>query len=356
MATIDDVARACGMAKSTVSRVINNSERNVSAKTRERVMKVVREMKYQPSAMAQGLSTQRSNMIGIVTKRMSHILTDVYYSTVIDSIVEAAADRKKAVALYSGRIWQDEDCTRVVFADGRCDGLILLMAEHDAPLTGALQAKKIPFVYVNSGVRVEGVSSVDIDNVDAGYRMTNYLIKHGHRRIACLHTGIDPFSMDRLEGYKLALAKAGIPYDDRLNVVGFYTTDNNGYLRAQELLDNIELGITGIFAATDSLAVDAIQGIKDLGYRVPDDVSVVGINNTYDAVRCNPPLTTLSQSVESIGSESVALLLDMIQDSEIPARNVVWPTEIIVRESVVQYVPRAKSRHAHVIRMKEVTV
>lgn len=331
--TIADVAKACGLSKATVSLVINNSSLKVSPKTRARVLRVVREMNYQPSANARSLSTQRSNMIGVVTKRLPHLLADVYYGALIDAIVECAADRDQTVALYNGRIWRDPEHTQVVFRDGRCDGLLVLLAESDnREVIESLLQCSIPFVTVNSGIPIAEVNSIDINNVDAGYQMTRYLTDRGHRRIVCLHTG-DPFALSRIAGYRKAIEEAGETFDERLVVWGHYQPEVSGYVRAQEIVRDPTLGATAIFAATDALACDAIQGIKDMGLRVPDDISVVGINDTVDAVRCNPKLTTLRQSVESIGAEAVQRLLDLIENPEQPARQIVRPAQIVERES-----------------------
>ena len=301
-------------------------------------MRVVQEMQYRPSVHARRLSMQRADTIGVVTQRREHLLADFYYGMLIDSIVESAADLDQTIAIYNGRIWRNEDKTQIVFADGRCDGVLLLLAEEDPELTRGLQLAGVPFVTVNSGIRVDGVSSVDIDNVEAGYRMTNYLLAQGHRRIACLRT-VDYFSSERLSGYRAALEEAGEPFDPRLIFTGNYRPETSGFIAGRQIARDASLGVTAIFAATDALACDAIQGIKDVGLRVPGDISVVGINDTLDAARCNPPLTTLRQSVEEIGSTALRLLLEVVNSPETDARHLVLPTTLVVRESAAPLRP-----------------
>jgi len=335
MPTIADVAKACGLSPATVSLVINNSTMQVSSKTRAKVKRVVEEMQYRPSAHARRLSTRRANTIGVVTKRQAHLLADIYYGMLIDSIVDCAADLDQTVAIYNGRIWENENRTQLKFADGRCDGVLLLYAEDDPELIQALHEAHVPFVRVNSAYHTAGVNSVDIDDVDAGFKMTSYLIGLGHRRIACLRTA-DHFSTERLLGYKKAMENTGLEFDERLVFTGAYGSEETGYVMAQNVIRDAALGVTAIFAVTDALACDAVQGAKDLGLRVPDDISVVGINDTMDAARCNPPLTTLRQSVEDIGATALRLLLQVIDTPEADARHIILSTEVVVRASAAR--------------------
>ena len=334
MPTIDDIARATGVAKSTVSRVINRGSNSVSAKTREKVLRVVRDMNYHPSALGRSLSNQRSSMIGVVTKRIPGLLSDPYFGEVINGIVDAATDRNLNVALYNGRFWSDDQETETIFRDGRCDGLILLLAAEYPAMTSSLQRQGIPFVTINSGIRSAGINSFDIDNVEAGRRMTRYLIERGHRRIACLHTGIDYFSLERLAGYQEALCEAGIEFDPALVFTGFYWDATDGYARGREIARTLGQNVTALFAATDRLANDAIAGIKDAGLSVPGDISVVGINDTPDARRSNPPLTTLSQSLDRMADAAVTRLCSLIENRDQPERQVLCATRIVERESV----------------------
>lgn len=330
--TIADVAKACGISKATVSLVMNNSSLKVSGETRAKVLRVAQEMNYQPSASARSLSRQRSNMIGIVTQRNKHMISDAYYGLLIDSIVDCATSLDLSVSLYNGRIWRDAAETQCIFGDGRCDGVIVLMAHRDERLTVALQQGEIPFVTVNSGIQTPDVNSIDIDNVDAGYRMTRYLLDCGHRRIACLRTK-DQFSIERRDGYRKAMAEAGVQYDESVDIATNYSEADNAFIRAQELFSRPALDLTAIFSTTDRLGVEAIQGLKDMGLRVPADVSVVGINDTPDAALSRPGLTTLRQSVESIGEEAVRILTDLIQNPRQAARQLLWPTQLVIRQS-----------------------
>jgi LacI family transcriptional regulator len=345
MPTIADVAKACGISKATVSLVMNNSSLKVSRETRAKVLRVAKEMNYQPSASARSLSLQRSNMIGIVTQRNFHMIADAYYGQLINAIIDSATCADYTVSLYNGRIWRDAAETQCIFGDGRCDGVIVLMAKRDERLTAALHQCRVPFVTVNSGIRTPDVNSIDIDNVDAGYRMTRYLLDCGHRRIACLRTH-DQFSVDRRDGYRKALADAGIDYAERLDIVSAYSADDNGFIGAQRIFSQPEHGVTAIFAATDRLAVEAIHGLKDLGLRVPADVSVVGLNDTPDAALCRPPLTTLRQSVDSIGEEAMRLLADLIRNPYQSARQLIWPTQLVIRESTAPPATDAQSATA----------
>jgi LacI family transcriptional regulator len=342
MPTITDIANACGLSKATVSLVMNNSSLKVNGETRNKVLRVAKEMNYQPSASARNLSLQRSNMIGIVTQRNMHMISDAYYGLLIDAIIDSATCLDFNVSLYNGRIWRDAAETQFIFGDGRCDGVIVLMARRDERLTTALQQCRVPFVTVNSGIQTPDVNSIDIDNVDAGYRMTRYLLDCGHRRIACLRTK-DHFSIERRDGYREAMAESEIEYDERLDIATSYLQEDNAFDRAQQLLSQPELDVTAIFCATDRLAVEAIQGLNGMELRVPLDVSVVGVNDTPDAALCRPPLTTLRQSVDSIGEEAVRLLTDLIRNPYQSARQLLWPTQLVIRQSAAPPTTKATS-------------
>ncbi len=336
MATISDIARACGTSKTTVSLVMNGNDHKISAETRERVRDAMKRLDYRPSVIARGLSMQQSNSIGISTGSVAHVLSLQYYATIIAAIVDEATEFGLTVTLYSSCAWKKGVPDNHMFSDGRCDGLIFI-GMPDSNVRIAIENTGVPRVAVNAGEMPMGVTSIDIDNAKAGYDATSHLISQGHRRIAYIHAGIgEVFSAKRYAGYLAALANAGIHPDDRL-VWSAYNNLADGYAQAANIIEDRSLGITGVFCATDLLALGVIQGLRDVGVKVPADMSVIGVDGMHDGASSFPKLTTIDQHLDRLGIEAVRTLVDIIENPGKRPTHIVWPADLIVRESVAAF-------------------
>ena len=350
MATLEDIAQACGTSKTTVSKVMNGDYTKVSSSKRAEIQLAISRMRFQPSALARNLSKRRSHMIGVVTDQTPALLTSQYYATLINAILNEATAHKQTLALFNGQIWADEKQEQLIFADGRVDGLIVINApsmeglipallqtqasfRSNSVTEGATPRSTLPFVAVNSGRMPEEVSSIDIDDVEVGRTATRYLIECGHRRIAFFHYyEFSSHSQARLQGYCNALAEASIPFDERL-VFADDALFQSGYNPVRQLTQQ-NLGVTAICCAFDKVALRVIQSLKDVGYSVPQDYSVVGVGDTPDAALSYPALTTISQFLGEMGVEATRMLIQMINNPTLKPQTIVWPTELKVRESV----------------------
>jgi DNA-binding LacI/PurR family transcriptional regulator len=348
MPTIDDIAQACGTSKATVSKVLNGNDHKISAAKREEIQLTIRRMQYRPSAHARSLSKRRGNMIGVVTCRTTALFDSQYYAALLNAILDEVTARKQTLALFNGQIWVDENKSQLVFADGRCDGLIIINAPSMPELIPALlrtplpfialnsDAKEstLPFVVVNSGPMPERVHSIDIDDVNVGYTATRYLIEQGHRKIAFFHSYDQAsFSQERLLGYQRAMTEASLPSDPALVFLGD-SSFQSGYERARDLAANNTHGVTALCCASDIVALAAMQSLKDAGHRIPEEYSVIGVDDTPDSARSLPALTTVSQFLNLMGAHATRMLLDLIEDPSLGTQKVIWPTKLIVRESV----------------------
>ncbi len=333
MPTITDIANACGTSKATVSKILNNNDGKISLATRSRVLEAVQRMDYQPNSMARGLSNRRSSSIGVCTPKVPHLMSHEYYTTIIDGIVEESANLGQSVTLFNSLIYRKDDPGKLIFGDGRCDGLIVI-GLTGTELLGAIQRANIPSVVLHGGVLPRGQQSIDIDNHRAGYDLTRYLVSLGHRRIAFLHGAVGAyFSEERFKGYRQAMLEAGLPFDDRLELRG-RTGDMSEPHPAQVAAANLELGMTALVCDTDHVALGAIHALRDAGVSVPVDVSVAGIDGSLAGQASYPTLTTINQSLEKLGAEATRILLSRIEQSDLPAEHAIWPTELIVRKSV----------------------
>jgi DNA-binding LacI/PurR family transcriptional regulator len=226
----------------------------------------------------------------------------------------------------------DEPRTARYLTAGHVDGVLLGSLHGDDPLPGQLAASGVPVVLVGRPPRDADVSYVDVDNREGARRATHHLIGQGRRQVATIAGPADMVAgHDRLAGYRDALADAGIPFDESLAVSADFTHD--GGVAAMERLLAVRPELDAVFCASDLMAAGALTTLIAAGRRVPDDVAVVGFDDSPIAATSRPPLTSVRQPVEEMGREMVHLLLDLIAHNDRVARRVVLATELILRAS-----------------------
>jgi LacI family transcriptional regulator len=308
-ATIRDVARRARVSHQTVSRVINGHA-SVTAETRDRVVRAIRDLEYVPSAVARSLSSQRTHTLGMVT-------TDVSDHFFAEAVAGAEAEaRKRGYFLIIGSIEEgSEDDERTylrVMLERRVEGLIvavprLRLAEDDL-LADAVA--RIPTVLVASDIDLAGADHVDIDNRRGGFEATAYLAAQKHRLIATITGPLDwPSARARLDGYRDALRDAGIPAERTLVEPCVDWGLDSGRRAAERLLESAPK-LTAIFAQSDLLALGAIAALRARGMRVPEDVSIVGFDDIPVASVFDPPLTTVRQPMREVGELAARLIGD----------------------------------------------
>ncbi len=338
--TIKDVARESGVTAATVSYVLNNT-RQVSGLTRERVLQVVRELNYHPSAVARGLSSKRMNTIGVVFPQASASpFSHPYFAPVLDGIADMALQEGQNTTLFTGHIWSDMAHSLPVYRDGRCDGLLLIAPPIESDIVPALRDAGVSFVLISDSFDDPCVSSVTIDDQEAGYTMVKYLLSQGHRRIAMLCGDWSIHSVPlRWAGYVQALTEFGIPYDEALVLRGGFAEPT--IAERVEILLEIPKAMrpTALFCFNDEMALFALRDLQMHGVCVPEDISVVGIDDIQMAAQNLPALTTIRQPLHQIGVRSAEILLSLLRDEDAMPRQEKLPTELIVRQSVCP--PRA---------------
>ncbi|HEV2472757.1 MAG TPA: LacI family DNA-binding transcriptional regulator [Chthonomonadales bacterium] len=335
MSTITEVARRSGVAPSTVSYVLNNGPRTVRSETRERVLQAARELNYRPSAIARGLRRNRMDTLGVVfTDQNAEPVGDPYFAGVLGGFMSVAAANRQNTTLFTGDIWSRAGHGLPVYTDGRCDGLMLVSPPRSSPLVSGLLETGFPFVVVGDVYADTRIATVDVENYHSAKSAVEYLISLGHRRIAILSGPDENLSTGRrLDAYRDALIQHGLPVDERLILPGGFSTQS-GYWRAKRLLQG-EPRPTAVFAIFDSVAFGAIRAIEEAGYRVPEDISVIGFDDVAAAEFCRPALTTIRQPHREIGACAAELLLGEIDGRAAPQRQVLFSAELAVRASVM---------------------
>ncbi|MCW3058709.1 MAG: transcriptional regulator, LacI family [Capsulimonas sp.] len=333
MTTMRDVAKACGVSVATVSGVLNNTPDAAGPETRERVLEMIQQMNYSPNAVARGLSHRRMNTIGVVMdySGWGSLIADQHLGPIVDGIVGQSSRRRQKTLLYT-EAWEDAIKNIPAFCDGFCDGLLLIVPMVSEEFFVKLFRRGTPFVIIGDHRTETNISIVDLDNIDAGRRITEYLIGLGHKRIAMLRGEDDHHSSSlRAQGYREALGARGLEYDAALDLGGGYNLES-GYDRAITLLSRPPAARpTALFCGDDRIALGALKALNERGVRVPEDISVVGINNSVEGVGAEPPLTSLRQPGQGIGEKSVDLLLSHIKEEEEPGRKIILPGSLIVR-------------------------
>ena len=336
MANIKDVARASGVSPTTVSFVLNNTGA-VGAVTRERVLRAAKQLRYHPSAIARGLLHKRMNTVGVVFSTPDPApISNPYFAPILDGITLAAARLHQNAMLFTGQVWSDADHSLPFFSDGRCDGLILVGMHTHTDIIPSLLDRAIPFVLINNRWADERACWVDVDDEASAREATEYLLSLGHRRIAMM-AGEDFVGCvgRRNEGYRQALASAGVSELEMVLPGGFYEPTITERLERLLRLPARERP-TALLCTTDSMAVDAVLALVRLGVRVPNEMAVIGHDDTAPAAQCAPPLTTMRQPFRQIGERAVDVLLSQIEADAPSGCHELFPTELIVRQSTGQ--------------------
>ncbi len=326
--TIEEVAAAAGVSRSTVSRVVNGSTA-VSPSALEAVQRAIAELKYVPNRAARSLASRQTLAIGLVVPEdTTRFFGDPFFASVVSGINERLVRSDYVLNLFIASDDPGHKMTSYI-RGGNVDGAIIV-SHHASDTFIDRIAATMPVVYGGRPVRErEGDHYVDIDNVAAARDATDYLIARGRRRIATI-TG--PLTMapavDRLRGYRAALEAAGLP-EGRIADGGF--SSDGGAQAMRSILDRGAVP-DAVFAASDLMARGAMSVLAAAGLRVPDDVAIVGFDDSPVAISVSPQLTTMRQPSFEQGQTMAGVLLDILAGKN-PPLGTILPADLVVRAS-----------------------
>ena len=328
--TIIDVARLAGVSTTTVSHFINGT-RYVSDDLRARVEKAIAELGYRPNSLARGLRKGESKTIGLIVPDNSN----PFFAEILRSIENIGYSNGYSVILCNsdGDIEKEIAYTELLFAK-QVDGIIFITTNNSCEHLQQLTDNGIPIIVIDRDVPLKGTDVLLVDNFQGGYEATRYLIGLGHRRIACI-TGpslLTP-SAERVNGYKQALAQAGIAENPDWIVAGDFQFQ--GGESGIEKLMQLENRPTAVFACNDLMALGVLRGLRKTRLAIPADLSLVGFDDIPLASVVSPALTTIAQPILKISELAIELLINRIQNksSEFEEKHIVLPTQIVIRES-----------------------
>lgn len=328
--TMQDIARKAGVSKSTVSRALNNDPR-INAKTRERILKIAREMDYRPHKMARALAKKRTNIIGVMIPKTPRSVSDPFFLEFLGGIGEETSKKGFSLILPIFERGDGRDF-KEFFSQNKVDGLILTEPEIRDKRISYLQSENIPFVFSGNPRVEENVSWVDADNERAAFKAVSHLIEKGHRKIATI-AGNDNLvaGVLRLEGYKKALKSAGIEINDDL-IVSADFQEEGGYKAVERLLEKGQK-FTALFAANDFMAIGAMKAIKERGLLIPEDIAVMGFDGTFLSGHVEPPLSTVQLPIKDLGKNCAEIITSIINNGARENEGILLETKLLLRDS-----------------------
>jgi DNA-binding LacI/PurR family transcriptional regulator len=331
--TIRNVAARAGVGRTTVSRVLNGSPR-VSTEARAAVLAAIEELDYVPSSVARSLVTSRTNSVALVIPESeSRLGAEPYFSAVIRGVSTGLAGSQMQLLLILVRNQQELDRLKEFLTARRVDGVLLVSVHRDDPLPGLLERLGVPAVLGGRRSDEEPFSHAHSDNVGGAAAAVRHLLDGGRTTIATI---AGPRDMDvgqsRLRGWREELGRReGVPVDEALVAPGDFSQEG-GRLAMRALLER-RPHLDAVFAASDVMAAGALAELRRQGRRVPDDVSVIGFDDSIIAQHTDPPLTSVRQPVEEIGRTITELLLREIAEPGGARRHIMLPTSLVIRES-----------------------
>jgi LacI family transcriptional regulator len=325
--TIYDVAAAAGVSVSTVSRVLNDKD-DVAVETYEHVRKVIGELGYASSLAARGMRSRRTNVIGLILPDIA----EPYSVAIMRGVNRAIAPIDFDLIVYTtGDIRKhstpDQESYYVSLLNGSItDGLIVVTLAATNFSTAA------PVVVIDPNNESPKCPAIISTNHEGALQAMGYLTSLGHRRIGFITGRLDLVSANRrLQGYRDGLVAAGIPVDEELIQVGDYTTETA--IDCTQRLLALDNQPTAIFASNDMSALGVYQFAQEAGFRIPDDISVVGFDNIREAAYLDPKLTTVDQFITQMGSTAVEMILKLINGESLEKELHKIQTQLILRDS-----------------------
>lgn len=328
-ATITDVAGRAGVSIKTVSRVVNN-EPNVRASTRDKVLRAAKALRYQPNPSARGLAGNKSFSLGLLYEAPHEFS---YVKNALDGVFRTCQTEGYSLLMRPCNEDLKIDDVHQFLMQTRVDGVILTAPIGDnTGVTHLLTELEVPFAQIAPKKTHPDWTSVQCNDADACYGMTEYLLSLGHRRIGFIKGHPDHgATMNRLAGYKRCLKAYGVAFDRRLVRQGYFDFES-GKSCAYKLLE-CEPRPTAIFASNDDMAAGVIFAAHDLGLSVPRDVSIAGFDDTPTASHTWPPLTTIKQPIVEMASQATRMLIHKLRGAEDTDHEEVFDCNLIVRSS-----------------------
>lgn len=333
--TLKKIAETLGLSTATVSKALKDYD-DISPKTKLKVKELANSLNYKPNSFAQSLRNQESRIIGLIIPEIVHH----FFANIIMGVIKTAEKNGYLViTLQSDESYKIEKKQIELLLYRNVDGILISLADNTVNYKhiNEIRQSGVPVVLYDKISKSIDCHRVVIDDQKAAFNATKHLIDIGCKKIAHVRGALKPqTTIDRFIGYKNALKAHNIPFDNSIVFETDHLTFEDGRLIADEIALK-HRDIDGVFAFTDLLATGILVGLKEHGFKIPEDISIIGFSNWFLTTITTPTLSTVDQPGFIMGEEAFRLLLEEINDikkgNKIKYKTIEIPTEVIVRNS-----------------------
>ncbi len=333
--TLKKIAETLGLSTATVSKALKDYD-DISPKTKLKVKELANSLNYKPNSFAQSLRNQESRIIGLIIPEIVHH----FFANIILGVIKTAEKNGYLViTLQSDESYKIEKKQIELLLYRNVDGILISLADNTINFKhiNEIRQSGVPVVLYDKISKSIDCHRVVIDDQKAAFNATKHLIDIGCKKIAHVRGALKPqTTIDRFIGYKNALKTHNIPFDNSIVFETDHLTFEDGRLIADEIALK-HRDIDGVFAFTDLLATGILVGLKEHGFKIPEDISIIGFSNWFLTTITTPTLSTVDQPGFIMGEEAFRLLLEEINDikkgNKIKYKTIEIPTEVIVRNS-----------------------
>jgi DNA-binding LacI/PurR family transcriptional regulator len=328
--TIRSVAQEAGVSTTTVSKVINHTG-SISEQTRKKVFAAMKKLNYSPDVAAASLRGKRTKAFGLLVPDISN----PFYAEIARSIEDQSHKFGYNVMMCN----TDNDAEKEksylsLLTSQRIDGLVVASAFRSPDLLEEMLDKGFPMVLMASEIPKLSVNTVTVDDFKGGYLATSHLLSLGHEKIAIIIENVRS-NAARLAAFKEAMQEADLPIPECF-IVKTEASIQKGYETGKKIL-SMEERPTAIFACNDLLAAGVLQAAKEVGLNIPQDLSIVGFDNTVLSTTTSPMLTTISQPIKLMGAKAVDLLIEEMKEEKTNKERLLLSPELIIRQSTAKF-------------------
>jgi LacI family transcriptional regulator len=327
-----DIAQELGLSQATVSKVLRNHP-DIGEETRQRVLKRVKDLDYQPNTLARSLVTGRSYLVGLIAPSLLHR----FFAVIARSLSEVLRDKGYSLIMSSSEedpVLEHEEISRLL--GRRLDALVIASSCSNIEQFERMESKAQPYVLIDRELTGLAANFVGVDDEKAGLLATEHLFDSGCTRVAHIRGQDNSPGIGRFEGYRRALRHRGVPYLEEYVVRRRFVdteTTRQGAEAMQRLLER-DPRPDGVFCFNDPLAIGAMTAILEAGLRIPEDIALIGCGNDPINAYLRVPLSSIDQNSQMIGQRAAELVISLIESKQRPrARTIILEPALVVRAS-----------------------